>query len=520
MMTNKEKKALADYYELTKKVTTQQAGPDLYEPAHVRDARIDKLKEDFTAFCEYYFPQFCQSPFAWFHKKAAKAIIDDPTIFAVLEWPRAHSKSVFADVMMPLYLKAIGELNGMIVASNNQNKAVGLLIDIQVQLEGNARYIADFGEQMSYGDWSEGTFSTRDGIGFWAFGRGQSPRGTRKAEKRPDYIVVDDIDDKEICKNLTRVKEATNWVLEDLFGCFDLKRGRFIMAGNRIHRQSILAHIVGDVEEGDPVNPIIVHIKVFALENPRTHKEDQSESGVPAWKERFTRAELQKTFAKIGYHSTQREYFHKHIVIGLVFKEEGLVYVPIKSVAAYSQIVTYVDPSFKGTRHSDFKAIIAIGKLGKYYDVLAMWVRQANTAPMVSAHYDMVEWLEEMGATAVIENWIEANFNQDTILDDYVTESIARDYMLAIRGDDRSKGDKAARIEGMSPLYERDVIRYAEHLKTTQDFKNFKDQLLGFPTAPHDDGPDAQEGGIWKINRRAKVSALPTSGGQRRDNRW
>jgi hypothetical protein len=114
---------------------------------------------------------------------------------------------------------------------------------------------------------------------------------------------------------------------------------------------------------------------------------------------------------------------------------------------------------------------------------------------------------------------MESNFIQDLILEDYVTESVKRGYMLNIRGDDRKKPDKFGRIESMSPLYERDVIQYNEDLRNTADFRNFKDQLIGFPAA-HDDGPDAQEGAIWKINRRAQINVPVISGGQRRSNRW
>jgi hypothetical protein len=91
--------------------------------------------------------------------------------------------------------------------------------------------------------------------------------------------------------------------------------------------------------------------------------------------------------------------------------------------------------------------------------------------------------------------------------------------MLPIRGDDRKKPDKFGRIEAMSPLYERSVIRYNEAIKTTQDWRNFKDQLIGFPAA-HDDGPDAQEGAIHKINKRIQVAVPVISGGARRSTRY
>ncbi|RIV21386.1 hypothetical protein DYU11_18445 [Fibrisoma montanum] len=514
----KERQELQDYYDLRKKIVSDSATADLNESTEQRLARIERLKGNFSEFCQYYFPKYCKSPFGWFHKQAAKKITADCRIMAVLEWPRAHAKSVFANVMLPLYLKAKGELNGMIVVSNNYAKAVGLLIDIQLELEGNARYIADYGEQYSHGDWAEGQFATQDGIGFWAFGRGQSPRGTRRGEKRPDYIVVDDIDDKEIVKNQDRVTEAVDWVREDLYGCFDGKRSRMVIVGNRIHRASILAHLVGDVEDTDVVNPSIYHLKVFALENPKTHKEDQSEKGVPAWKENFARTDLEELFGKIGYLSSQREYFHKHIQVGRIFKNEHILWTKPAKLYVYDHIVTYNDPSFKDTKKNDYKAIVAVGKIGRYYDVLNMSVRQATTGAMVKAHYDLHEWLEENGAR-LVTHYMEANFIQDLILVDYVTESTPRGYMLPIRGDDRKKPDKYGRIENLTPLFERGVIRFNEEIKKSVDFRNFKDQLIGFPAA-HDDGPDALEGGIWQINRKAKIDVPMTPGPMRRDNRY
>lgn len=257
---------------------------------------------------------------------------------------------------------------------------------------------------------------------------------------------------------------------------------------------------------------------MFALENSKTHQEDQSVDGKPAWKERFTRAELEAAWAKIGYISSQREYFHKHIETGRIFQNDWIKFVKMNDLSYYDHIVTYNDPSFKDTKKNDFKAIVAVGRLGRYYHVIAMWVRQATTGAMVTAHYDMAEELERKGAR-LVDHWMESNFIQDLILEDYVTESVKRGYMLNIRGDDRKKPDKFGRIESMSPLYERDVIQYNEDLRNTADFRNFKDQLIGFPAA-HDDGPDAQEGAIWKINRRAQINVPVISGGQRRSNRW
>ena len=118
-----------------------------------------------------------------------------------------------------MYLKALGKLTGVVLSSANENKADGLLADLQEQLMFNERYKADYGLQYKSGKWDTGHFVTADGIGFWAFGRGQSPRGVREAALRPNLVIVDDIDDAEICKNEKRVQDAVDWVLGDLYGC-------------------------------------------------------------------------------------------------------------------------------------------------------------------------------------------------------------------------------------------------------------------------------------------------------------
>ncbi|TKT89481.1 hypothetical protein [Dyadobacter frigoris] len=516
-MATKDEKFWKEYQEEKKRIISGRSIP-VNESADAKRIRIKGLLEDFSKFCNYYFPHYMSSPFGWFHKKAAKEILADPKIFIALEWPRGHAKSIFSDVMMPLILKAKKELSGMIVASNNENKAIMLLADIKAELEFNDRYINDFGKQKTFGSWGDSSFSA-DGIGFWAFGRGQSPRGTREGEKRPDYIVIDDIDDKPLVKNEQLVKEAVDWVLEDLMGCFDPKNGgRFIIAGNRIHKKSSLAYLVGDVEDDDPVKEYICHIKVFALENPKTHKMDQSVDGVPAWKERLTRAELVDRMTKMGYRASQREYFHIHLQEGDKFKAEWFIWDNMPNLSAYKQIITYCDPSYKDTAKNDFKAIVAVGRMGRFYDVLAVFVDQCTLTAMVQAHYDMNEELKAAGAL-LIYNYLETNFIQDMHLKEYVTESESRGYMLPIMGDNRKKPDKKGRIENCTPLFERGVVRFWNKLRKSRHMQNLTDQFLSFPGG-HDDGPDAFEGAkeiADELNRETKPEA--PEGARRRTQR-
>lgn len=483
---------------LAEMAETVRVKPIADESPQDKQKRIAKLKKDFSAFCHYYFPDYMDAEFGWFHKKAVKQIVKSENIMFVGEWPREHAKSVVMDIFLPLFLKANNMLTGVVLASANEDKADGLLADLQEQLMFNERFIADYGPQYKSGKWDSGHFVTNDGIGFWAFGRGQSPRGVREAALRPNLIIVDDIDDAEICKNEKRVEEATDWILGDLYGCAPTKASRFVMIGNRIHKRSILAHVVGDVEDGDPVKDTITHMKVYALENPKTHKMDLSEKGVPAWKERYTRKQILTKMGNMGRRLALRELFHQHIVIGRIFQEEHLPWCELPPIQNCDKLVTYCDPSWKETKKNDFKAIVLVGMNGRYFDIYDCFVRQCTTPEMVRGHYALADNIPQ---NKVCRHYMEANFMQDIHLKKYDDEAESRGYSIAIRGDYRKKPDKVDRIENLSSYAERGLLRFNQAMRHSPDMQELRQQFLGFPDYPHDDGPDAVEGAVYKLNK-------------------
>ncbi len=505
-ITPAQKKALEDYDKLCALIRKSSATRiNLNESELNKEKRVAQLRNNFEDFCEYYLGHYMTekstgqiTKFGWFHKKAAKTILPDTV--TVLEWSREHAKSVFADLFFPLWLYAQGKLDGMVIVSANENKAAKLLGDLQAELENNELWIHDYGDCRSSGSWSDGQFSTSDGIGFWAFGLGQSPRGIREAQLRPNYCVIDDADTKERCRNEQRVDDAINWIKEDLFQAFGLTSGsRFVVAGNRIDKCSIISKMVGDVNPEDPINPAINHIKVYALENPKTHAMDLN--GTPAWKERYSRAILEQRWELTGYRAKMREFFHQHVEEGNVFKEEWIIWDKAPSIRNMEAIEIYCDPSFKNTKDSDYKAIVVVGKSSnnKIY-ILDAWVRQASTRSMVQAFYDFYAWYGNHARYRM-----ESNMLQDLLFDEFNTMGNETGVHLPIRRDDRKKENKEMRIENMSPLFERGIIAFNEDKRKKPDMQLLKSQLLAFPTG-HDDAPDALEGALFYLQRAARQS--------------
>ena len=483
-----------------------------------RQRRISRLRNNYAAFCEYYFPHFLQLRDkstgevirtvhnAPFHNSAARMVKGTPDLKAVFMWPRGHAKSTHLDIFIPLWLMFQERrlISFMVVVGKSEDSAVRLLGDIQAELEHNQRLIADFGRQRADASWQDGEFKTAAGVKFLGCGRGQSPRGLRDRESRPDYIVIDDLDDDELCRNEKRVHDVTDWVKEALFGALDVGRGRFIMVGNLIAKNSVLykiAHTKG-----------VTVSKVKAVDV----------NGNPTWTEKWTREEAQAYRDFVGYRAWEKEMMHNPIIDGTIFRAEWIRYKRMPKLEKYDALVCYTDPSFKSTTSNDYKASRLWGKMGTELHLIDCFVRQATVGEMVRWQYDLYERTRESGV--VVQFYMEANFMQDIILDEFVREGELRGYQLPITADRRKKPDKLQRIEAVSPLWERGYVWYNEALRDQADMMTGIEQTLSLERGSrmHDDAPDADEGAIWILQRTARQAAFTPVIGHRRSsgNRW
>ena len=119
---------------------------------------------------------------------------------------------------------------------------------------------------------------------------------------------------------------------------------------------------------------------------------------------------------------------------------------------------------------------------------------------------------------------MEANFMQDMILDEIQREGEQRGYQLPIMPDRRKKPDKFARVEAISPLWERGCFYYNEKLQSDPDLRAGIDQTLSFEqgSRAHDDFPDACEGAIYKLQKQTREASFAPRLGVRRlpKNSW
>lgn len=468
-----------------------------------RRRRIARAQKDYKYFVKTYFPHLATSECADFQVEAAEYMRDNPRARGLFEWARGHAKSTHISLLEPLWLKIQPGAAPlvMILVSKSRDAAKRLLGDLQAELESNDLYRSDFGEQRGVGTWADGEFTTTAGDLFIALGRGQSPRGIKKRGLRPNYIVVDDIDDDELVRNPRRVKDTVDWLLTALLGTMAMGRGRLAIVGNRIGKTSVISILAE--------NKYFHHTVVNTL-NSR---------GLPSWPENYTPEEIADMRHVMGERRFQREQMNNPINEGTVFEERYIKYGKVLRLRDYRALVCYTDPSFKSSTTADYKATMLVGitPQGKYH-VLKAYADQTKVSTMVGWHYDIHDYIGDNPTRYMME----ANFMQDLLLDEFRKYGEQVGYQIPIVGDKRSKPDKFARIEAMQPMFERGDVIFNEKEKGSQGMEVLVDQLLCFEkgSKAHDDAPDALEGAVWILSNSVRKTNNRYAVGARTSRKW
>ena len=190
-----------------------------------------------------------------------------------------------------------------------------------------------------------------------------------------------------------------------------------------------------------------------------------------------------------------------------IFRHEWIRYKKLPKLQKYDMLVCYTDPSFKSTTANDYKACRLWGKIGTELHLIDTYVRQDTVTGMVRWLYNLYESLPD---DVVVSFYMEANFMQDIILDEFDTEGRLRGYQLPIMPDTRNKPEKIQRIEAVSPLWERGKVYYNAALKDSPDMVTGIEQTLALErgSRAHDDAPDADEGAIWFLQRATRQAGF------------
>ena len=469
---------------------------DLKETPQEKKKRITKLEAEPEEWFKYYFPKFAYAPAAPFHKKATKRVLNNPEWYEVRNWSRELAKST-RTMMEVFYLTLTGKKRFVMMISNSYDNAVRLLMPYKANLEFNSRIINDYGMQQRSGQWEDGEFGTRKKVLFRAVGAGQSPRGAKNDEVRPDIILFDDTDTDEECRNTDSITKKWKWIEDAAIGTRSISQPTLILfCGNIIAKDCCVVRAAAFADHTDIVNI-------------------RTDAGVSTWPEKNTEAHIDRVLSQKSYAAAQKEYFNNPINEGSVFKE--LNYKKLQPLKDYGVLVMYTDPSYKSSMKNDFKSSHLIGRYKDEFHVLKSWCLQTTTSDMIDWQYEADKLVKGIVPVYFIIEWPWI----DDALQREITEGAKRHNgrIIPLKADERQKPDKFTRIESLlEPLNRNQKLWFNIFEKENPHMKKTEEQFkaLAPGSRAHDDGPDAVEGGVFWINNKTNPASNQISLGHRR----
>ena len=132
----------------------------------------------------------------------------------------------------------------ILIVSRNEPMACQRITEIRQVLERNPLIRQDFGDLV--GDvWAKKETDTKNGIALRPLGRGSSPRGALIGDVRPTLKLCDDIEDPKRCLNPNLREEDRDWFMTDFMYAGDLgsKHSNTIIVDTVKHPESLSEHL-------------------------------------------------------------------------------------------------------------------------------------------------------------------------------------------------------------------------------------------------------------------------------------
>ena len=386
---------------------------------------------------------------------------DKPKV--VTEAFRSAAKSTLGEESV--VLRAIfGEFKNCLIIGSTETRAMERLEAVKHEIELNEKITLMFGPQRGE-VWSHHKALLRNGTLIQAVGVGQSVRGVKHHEHRPDFLWIDDIEDEESVRTADACKERLSWLYNTLIPV--CAKGALIrMTGNRLSSESVIAKVSED--------PNWYHQKF-----PVMYQELNTGEWTPAWPELYDLDWIESSRAeseRMGLgDSWQQEYMCEAVAAHLkTFKPEHYRVVP--QFRTWHPVMVMFDPARTTNKKSANTGKAVASWIGKK---LVVW--EATGKPLMPS-----ELIDDIFATDIeyspIVLGVEEDGLQEWLKEPLRMEQIKRRHMLPhLRPLTAPKtSSKDDFISAMQPYFHAGEVEFAKEMP------ELRKELLSFPSGRKD----------------------------------
>ncbi|MCD6011651.1 MAG: hypothetical protein K0Q79_1513 [Flavipsychrobacter sp.] len=406
----------------------------------------------------------------------------------------AEEESGDTEIAMPY--ERVKKKNVLLI-SNSLENAERLLMPYMLNLAKNNRIIHDYGAQKQLGQWTSTEFVTRGGVAFRAVGAGQSPRGSRNEDARPDIIIFDDLDTDADCLNPDIIERRWHWVEQAVIPARSISNPLLVLwCGNIIAEDCCVVR----------AQKLADHVDIVNI---------RDEQGLSTWPQKNSEPDIDRVLSKISYASQQKEYFNNPMNTGRTFTQ--IVWGKCPPLSDLNLVVVYADP---GTSNRDIpaknsghqtsrKAIFIVGKKDARYYVYHGYLDIMSQDNFMRCLYEARNYIAGLCTTFyVIEcNSLQEPFHDEVIAKKNSAYGATHGGALSLTKDTRRKTDKWLRIEAeLEPLNRDGNLIFNEEELDNPHMERLAAQLLAASaTSKQMDGPDCIEGAKYFLDRRQPV---------------
>ena len=316
--------------------------------------RLKIVRESHYWFFHYYFASYITYQTANFQKEILSLTEDDNIQNLVITAFRGSGKSTLVTLSYVIW-SMLGKQQKKfpLIIGHTQEMAQNHFQNIKYQFENNIRLKKDLGPfQTVGGPWGAQMLVLTDyKAKITTASVGQSIRGTKYNQNRPDLLVLDDIETIDSTKTQEGRDSMYQWFTQDVLPSGDLDT-KMIFIGTPLHYDSVLMRMKKVIEEGK-IGGKFLRYPFF------------DENGISLWKEKFkSEEEIQKEKNKvISEIAWQHEYMlnlatEDYQIIKPEWMQKYDNIPERKASNDYRFSVVSVDPGVKQKEHSCPTAVV------------------------------------------------------------------------------------------------------------------------------------------------------------------
>lgn len=444
-----------------------------------RKVRTAITKESHWYFFHFYFAHYVEHPIAPFHEEIFSILDNEKIKLAVVVAFRNSAKSTLITMSYVLWsVLGIQQKKFVVICGQTEQKARQYLINIRDELLNNEILRNDLGpfeeEKNSLGN-ATALIIKKLNVKIAVASTGQSIRGIRYHENRPDLIILDDIEDIDSVRTRESRNKTFEWLTGEVIPAGSDKT-RIIAIGNLLHEDSLLKKLQKKIENGEMKRMNAVYREYPIID----------EKGYPLWLGKYPDQEAieyerEKTANEISWH---REYLLKIISSDeQVVKTDWIQFYKALPDFGLRCISVGIDLAISEKETADYTAMVSAYIYG-YGDKMKIYIQpnpvnEKITFPvqveriknLVAIHrqkiYRVKLYVENVGYQQALVQMFDHN--------KYDIEGVAI-----------GRSDKKTRLQLTTPLLKDGRILFPE-----KGCEELIEQLIGFGKEKHDDLVDA-----------------------------